>query len=137
MISGPVWLTLAKCRRWLLAPRLNKILEIHIKRIRDTIDVVEVPDHLGRVVNSDIVEAGATEFDYVLLRHGLWRSCQLFSKRTQGLVWFAKRCRAPIFGKRVDLLVDRFVRLKQSFCGDFGTEVMSVGPSSIGAVILL
>ena len=54
---------------FLVASRLNKVLQINVQRVCYSVDVVEISDHLRCVVNRNVVESCIAKINDVLLRH--------------------------------------------------------------------
>ena len=114
----------------LLPPRCNKRLRLHAQCIRDPRNVVEVTDHLHRVVDGAIVKAMLAQFIQIAWRHLVLRMGELGRKGAERVIGSGERSGAPVPRNRVDQFI-RMLRIQR--VGDLSTEVVGMRLGSVGA----
>ena len=81
-----------------LLPLADKGLRLHAQCIGHAVDVVEVGDHLGGVMDGTVVEAVAAQRVEIGGHHGVRRVRQLDSKGAQGAIRSAEIGLPPVPG---------------------------------------
>jgi hypothetical protein len=104
------------------------------KRIGDAIDVIEVANHLRRIVNNLVVGPGCAEHIEVGRSHDLRRLGQLFGVFEQGSIELADACLAPIGADVVDKQIS-LVIVDNPEIFDLSTEVVRMRAPSVEAMI--
>ena len=90
---------------FLHAPLPNKRLRQYPKPIRDPRDVIEVPNHLGRVVDGPIVEPVSAERVQIRFLHRVLVVRELGAVGAERLVGLGEGSRAPVANHGVHQLV--------------------------------
>ncbi|MFM2309439.1 MAG: hypothetical protein RLY87_1560 [Chloroflexota bacterium] len=79
-----------------LFPRMDKRFGLDAERIGDAIDVVEVTNHLRRIMDDLVICTSGTEHIEVGRTHDLWRLGELFGVFEECPVQLADACLAPV-----------------------------------------
>jgi hypothetical protein len=113
------------------SPRLDEILRLDTQRVGQARDVVEVADHLGRIVDRAVVEPMSAQRVQVGGRHLVLVARELGGEHTQRPIDRAERRASPIADDGVDVGVG--LRRVGDQLPDLFTEVMRVGLRSVVA----
>lgn len=96
------------------------------ERVGDAIDVVEVADHLCRVVNGTVVEAVVAECVNIGRNHLLRRFCQLLRKATQCLIRWVQVSQSPISCQLMNEQIGCAFVFNAPIVFDLSTKVIAV-----------
>ena len=116
-------------------PRTHKFFRLDPQSISDTIDVVEVGDNLGGVVDGAVIEAVSTQFVEISGGQLCGIRGDLHGKGTESAVNRQQISLPPI---RRDLMGEAvsFVLVGDAKIGDLSPEVVGVGPPSVETVVV-
>ena len=115
-------------------PRVDECFGFDAECIRDAIDVVEVANHLGRIMDDLVVRTGRPQDIQVSGGHQLRRLGQLFRVFEQCAVELRHAGLAPIGADVVDEEICLVV-VGNAEIFDLSTEVVRMRASSVDAVV--
>jgi len=118
----------------LLAPWFDELFRLYPEGIGDPRDVVEVGDHLGRVMDRGVIKPLRSEPAQIGRRQLLLAMCQLRGEFAERLVRPGELRLAPVPGDRVHEAVGFLLRL--DLLGDLGPDVVGVCLRSVVTVEL-
>jgi len=116
----------------LLAPGLNECFQFDTQRIGDTIDVVEIRDHLRGVVDGAVTQPGGAQSLNIGWPHLGWAQRQFIGIGAQCSINRAQGRSPPVARDGMNVGVGFFFSCEPC---DLSTEVMRVAASSVDAVV--
>ena len=117
-----------------LFPRMDECFGLDAERIGDAIDVVEVTNHLRRIMDNLVISTSGTEHIEVGRTHDLRRLGQLLGVFEECPVQLADACLAPV---RADMMDEQIglVIVDYPKIFDLSTEVVRMRAPSVEAVV--
>ena len=116
------------------SPGLHEGLVLHIQGIGDPVDVVEIADDLGGVVDGRIFEATVPQSSNLRLANTGRIPSQLLGKHAQTAVLRRQLRRMPVPGDRVHEVIGLVV-IEPVLLLDLGTEVVCMRANSVDTVV--
>lgn len=114
---------------------MDKGLRFNMQRVGDAVNVVEIGDHLGGVMDGAIGKAVVTQFIEIGSGHGSGGGGHFDRIGAEGAIRRRQRGRPPVGGNVMDKAIGcRFVG--NAKIGDLSPEVVGVGTASVEAVIV-
>lgn len=114
------------------APGLDEGFEFNAERIGHPVDVIEVGDHLSRVVDGAVIQSNRPQRLQISRPHRRRFKRELFGIGAQGRIHRRQGRAAPIAGDGMNISVGFRFSVKPV---DLSTEVMGVRACSVFAVV--
>ncbi len=103
--------------------------------IGDAVDVVEITNHLGGIVDGTIIEAVATQHVQIGRAHLLWCFGEFFGVGTKRYILWSEGGFAPVATDVMHNQVSGLFVANSKVTFDLSTEVMSMRTPSVEAVV--
>lgn len=116
-------------------PGMNKIFQIHLKAVGDAVDVIEIADYLGGIMNGPVGETVLAQGDNVIVVDLGWGAGEFFGVGTEGQVGRCEGSQPPVRSNQMYQLVGRGRVCQAKIVGDLSPEVVSVSAGSVKAMV--